>query len=82
VQLRAASCVVHCEQALARIDDFLEPLVTDMHSRRESALVDDEFASEGEQLVAQSFRSAVLEALRQGASLEHAEHVERQRVDA
>ena len=60
---------VHCEQTLARIDDFLEPLVTDVHSRRESALVDDEFASEGERLVAQSFRSGVLEALRQGASI-------------
>ena len=39
MQLRAAARVVHREQAAARVDDLLEPLVTHGHSHREQALV-------------------------------------------
>jgi hypothetical protein len=56
-----AACVVHREQASARVDDLLKTLVTHGHSHRELALVDGELASQGEKLVSQSFRSRVPE---------------------
>jgi antitoxin (DNA-binding transcriptional repressor) of toxin-antitoxin stability system len=40
------------------------------------------FTTEGEQLVAQSLRARVVEALWQRAPLQHGEHVEGQRVEA
>lgn len=82
MQLGAAARVVHRQQALARGNDLLEPLVSHGHSHRELALVDSQLATKGEEFVAQSLRARVPAALRQRAPLEHGEHVESQRVEA